>query len=68
MRVDVDRFMEDGFLIIPNVIPSARLGEMRSGYETVVDKQKKIWSSERGPDDAIGGVWETHQQPRINDC
>jgi len=41
---------------------------MRSGYETVVDKQKKIWSSERGPDDAIGGVWETHQQPRINDC
>ena len=68
MKVDVDRFMDQGFLVIPNVIPADRLAEMRASYETLVGRQRDIWARERGPNDPPGGVWETGQQPRLSDC
>ena len=67
MQVDTDRFMKDGFLVLQNVIPSDRLDEMRTSYEALVEQQKAVWARERGPDDPPGGLWETHQQPRLND-
>ena len=66
MQVDVDEFMENGYVILRDVIPTHRLDEMRASYEALVDKQRVVWARERGPDDPPGGVWETHQQPRLS--
>ena len=66
MHVDIDRFMEHGYLKLRNVIPADHLDSLRASYGRVVDRQRAIWARERGPDDPPGGLWETHQQPRVN--
>lgn len=64
--VDRERFLRDGYLIVPEVIDPARLAEVRRAYETLVERQRAVWSAERGPDDPPGGVWETARQPRLH--
>ena len=64
--VDRDQFLEQGFLILRQVIPPAQLEELRRSYELLVDRQREVWARERGPDDPPGGVWETGAQPRLN--
>ncbi len=66
MRVNQAQFMEEGYLIIRNVIPADKLEAIRASYEILVERQKAIWARERQPDDPPGGVWETHQQPRLS--
>ncbi|MAG36219.1 MAG: hypothetical protein CL878_08240, partial [Dehalococcoidia bacterium] len=65
MRVDRDRFMEQGFLVIREVIPADRLPAMRTSCETILDRKKVVWARERQPGDPPGGVWETARQPRV---
>lgn len=64
--VDRERFLRDGYLIVPEVIDPARLAEVRRAYETLVERQRAVWAAERGPDDPPGGVWETARQPRLH--
>ena len=66
MKVDRDRFMDEGYLILRDFLSPTRLESLRATYETILDRQKVIWARERGPDDPPGGVWETAQQPRLD--
>ncbi len=65
MQVSREQFMEQGYLVLRDVIPPDRLEQVRADFETLVGRQRKIWAQERGPDDPPGGVWETHAQPRL---
>uniref|UniRef100_UPI000B7D49FD phytanoyl-CoA dioxygenase family protein n=1 Tax=Candidatus Entotheonella palauensis TaxID=93172 RepID=UPI000B7D49FD len=58
-------FLENGYLVLREVIPPAQLDELRTSFETLVKRQKVIWSRERKAEDPPGGVWETHAQPRL---
>lgn len=64
--IDRERFLRDGYLIVPEVIDPARLAEVRRAYETLVERQRAVWAAERGPDDPPGGEWETARQPRLH--
>ena len=66
MKVDRDRFLEEGYLILRNVIPPDRLEALRESHELMVDRQRVIWAQNRGPDDPPGGAWETAGQPRLH--
>jgi ectoine hydroxylase-related dioxygenase (phytanoyl-CoA dioxygenase family) len=65
MKINRDQFLEEGYLILRNVIPPARLEEVRAAHEIMVERQKVIWAQNRGPDDPPGGNWETGMQPRL---
>ena len=65
MQVSREQFMEQGYLVLREVIPPDRLERLRAEFETLVGRQRKIWAQERGPDDPPGGVWETQPQPRL---
>ena len=65
MQFNRDQFMEEGYLVLREVVPPAELEDLRAGYERMVDRQRGIWSCERNPDDPPGGVWETGAQPRL---
>ena len=66
MRVDRDKFMEQGFLILRNVIPPDKLEAMRASCETILERQKAVWAKERGPDDPPGGQHDMVRQPRVH--
>ena len=66
MQVNRQQFMEQGYLVVPEVIPPERLEQLRADFETLVDRQRRIWAQERGPDDPPGGAWETRPQPRLS--
>ena len=66
MKVDRDQFMEQGYLILRNVIPSDKMEAMRASCETILDRQKAVWAGERGPDDPPGGEYEMVRQPRVH--
>ena len=34
-------------------------------FEVLIERQKKIWASQRGPHDPPGGQWEIAPQPRV---
>ena len=65
MRINRDQFLEDGYLVLKQIIPSDQLEDLRISYEHLVEKQKVIWSTERSPEAPYGGVWETAAQPRL---
>lgn len=65
MDVDFDRFLDDGYLILREVVPPEMLNQLRASYETLVDRKREIWRKERGPDDPPGGIWESAAQPRL---
>ena len=65
MSVDRARFLEEGYLIVRNVVPPAKLKEVRASYEHLVDEQRAIWAAQRKSEDPPGGAWETSPQPRL---
>ena len=65
MRVDRDLFMDQGYLVIPGIIPPDKLDTMRASCETILERQKVVWARERQPGDPPGGQWETARQPRV---
>ncbi len=58
------QFKEDGFVIVPQVIPLDRLEDLRARFEVILERQKVVWAKNRKPGDPPGGVWETSQLPR----
>lgn len=65
MKVDRQQFLEDGYLILRNVIPPEDLDRMRAGVETLVSRQRAIWARDRKPGEPAGGHWDTAAQPRV---
>ena len=65
MEIDRAKFLEEGYLVLRNVIPPDLLGPVRRAYEKMLDRQRGIWSRDRAPDAPPGGVWETAPQPRV---
>lgn len=65
MKVNRTQFMEEGYLVVREVIPPEELDALRESYELMVSRQREIWSRERAPNDPPGGVWETSAQPRL---
>ena len=59
MKVDRQQFLEQGYLILRNVIPPDKLDELRTSYEILVERQKAVWARDRQPGDPPGGGWET---------
>ena len=58
------QFMEEGFLIVSQVIPPDRLADLRSQFEVTLERQKVVWANNRKPGDPPGGAWETSTLPR----
>ena len=65
IRVDPQQIMDDGYIVVRNVIPPSLLTELRNSFEILVEKQKTIWEQERQRDNLPGSVWETAAQPRL---
>ncbi len=65
MRVSRDQLIEDGYIILREVVPPDLLADLRASAEKMVQRQRAIWARERGPADPPGGVWETAAQPRL---
>ena len=40
MQVDIDQFMKDGYVIIPECIPADQLESLRKSFDTLVERQK----------------------------
>ena len=66
MDLDRDRFLEEGFLILPQVVPPERLASLRAESELMVERQRAIWAQTREVGDPPGGAWETSAQPRVH--
>jgi hypothetical protein len=64
MKVDRDKFMDQGYIILHNVIPPDKLEAMRASCDTILERQKVVWARDRKPDDPPGGLYETAKQPR----
>ena len=65
MKVDRQLLLDQGYIIVRECIPPERLDGLRASYEAIIERQRAVWASERGPDDPPGGVWEAHGQPRV---
>ncbi|MYF97981.1 phytanoyl-CoA dioxygenase family protein [Candidatus Poribacteria bacterium] len=66
MQVNRTQFMEEGYLVLREVIPPDQLNALRESYELMVTRQRDIWVKERHPNDPPEGAWETSAQPRLN--
>ena len=66
MKVNRDQFLEQGYIILREVIPPDQLQALRRSHELLVERQRAVWARERGPDDPPGGVWESAAQPRLS--
>ena len=66
MKFSRDQFLEEGYVILRQVIPPHQLADLRRAYELLVERQKVVWAREREPQDPPGGAWETSAQPRLN--
>lgn len=51
--------LEEGYIILRNVVPQDELEGLRRAYETLIDCQKQIWTDKSIP------TWETSPQPRL---
>jgi hypothetical protein len=65
MTVDPQQLLDDGYVILRNVIPPDQLDPLRASFENMVERQKAIWAKNRPPGDPPGGHWEKSDQPRL---
>ena len=63
MKVDRQQLLEDGYIILRNVIRPSELDKMRAGVETLVSRQRAIWARDRKPNEPFGGQWDVSAQP-----
>ena len=57
------QFKEDGFVIVPQVIPPDRLGDLRTQFEVTLERQKVVWAKNRGPEDPPAGSGRPASNP-----
>lgn len=66
MKIDEQRFFEDGYLIIREAVPADQLADLRLTAEILVDRCKARSEANRGPRGPRGGEWYAGVQPRVN--
>ncbi|HCE04091.1 MAG TPA: hypothetical protein DEQ98_12730 [Acidobacteria bacterium] len=66
MKIDEQRFFEDGYLIIREAVPADQLADLRLTAEILVDRSKARSEANRGPGGPRGGEWYAGVQPRVN--
>ncbi len=59
MQINRDQFLEDGYLVLRQVIPPDQLDDLRVSYEHLVKQQKAIWATERSLNAPSSGVWKS---------
>ena len=65
MKVDLQQFREDGYLILKNVVPPERLDDLRLSVELMVDREKTRSAAECKDGEKRGGAWYQNAQPRL---
>ena len=65
MEVDLQKFRDEGYLILENVVPPEKLQDLRLTVELMVDREKARSVAERKDGDPRGGDWYQSAQPRI---
>ena len=65
MKVDLQKFRQDGYLILKNVVPPDRLHDLRLSVELMVDREKARSAAQRSRDELRGGTWYQNPQPRL---
>jgi len=66
MRVNRDQFLEEGYLVLRNVIPPEKLDALRTSYDILVNRQRTILAQEHDANNPRGTAWESSPQPRLN--
>jgi ectoine hydroxylase-related dioxygenase (phytanoyl-CoA dioxygenase family) len=66
MNVNPQQLLDNGYVVLREVVPPERLEGLRNSFETLVERQKSIWARDRKPEDPPGGIWETNHQPRLS--
>ena len=66
IQVDSQQFNEQGFLIIPGVVPESELEDRRAQYEHLLEKQKIVWARNRKPGEPAGGRWDVAEHPTVD--
>lgn len=64
MQVNPQQWLDDGYIILRQVVPPDRLKSLRASYEKLVERQHQIWAGELEWDEPIGMDYKT-KQPRI---
>ena len=65
MDVDLEKFRDQGSLIVENVVSPERLQDLRLSVELMVDGEKARSVAGRKKGDSRGGVWYQNPQPRL---
>ncbi len=65
-KIDSQRFNEQGYLIIPGLVPENELDDRRAQYENLLEKQKMVWVRNRKPGDPPGGRWDYAEHPTVD--
>ena len=65
MQVNRQQLMEEGYIILRNVVPPAQLEQLRGSIEHMVNQRREISAQRRTPNEPPGGEWEAHAQPRL---
>ena len=65
MEVDLQKFRDEGYLILENVVPPEKLQDLRLTVELMVDREKARSVAECKDGDRRGGDWYQSAQPRI---
>jgi ectoine hydroxylase-related dioxygenase (phytanoyl-CoA dioxygenase family) len=71
MHVNRQQLMEEGYIVLRNVIPSEHLAPLRACIEHMVERRKELSVQRRVPGEPAGGAWEASAQPRLSfdaDC
>ncbi len=65
MSIDHQRFKEQGFLILRNLIDPTTLESLRANIEHMVDRRRDLALQRRLPTDPACGTWTASGQPRL---
>ena len=64
MQVNPQQLLDDGFIILPQVVPPEQLDSLRASYEIIVERQHRIWAGELDWDVPVAMDYKS-KQPRI---
>ncbi len=62
IQINPEQLLDDGYVILRNVVPPERLNELRASFETLVDRQQANWARDR---DDPGCFAYVAKQPRL---
>ena len=65
MQVDPQHLLNDGYIVLRQVVPPDQLHALRLSIEVLVDREKARSRARRREDEGIGGSWYASAQPRF---